>query len=93
MLRLIPETKVELIGACWHGRRLRLRSRPLRPLDADGGSGPAAGLRRQPDAIVVADGTSCRHQIADGARRRALHVVRLLERLLPATTKGGSASA
>ena len=24
-------------------------------------------IRRQPDAVVVADGTSCRHQIADGA--------------------------
>ena len=31
-----------------------------------------------PDAIVVADGTSCRHQIADGAGRRALHVARVL---------------
>jgi Fe-S oxidoreductase len=26
-------------------------------------------IRKQPDAIVVADGTSCRHQIADGAQR------------------------
>jgi len=39
-------------------------------------------LRAAPDAIVVADGTSCRHQIADGARREALHVARLLARLL-----------
>ncbi|MEM6305211.1 MAG: FAD-binding and (Fe-S)-binding domain-containing protein [Pseudomonadota bacterium] len=31
------------------------------------------------DAIVVADGTSCRHQIADGTPRRAVHVARLLE--------------
>ncbi|MDV7143454.1 FAD-linked oxidase C-terminal domain-containing protein [Tropicimonas sp. TH_r6] len=31
------------------------------------------------DAIVVADGTSCRHQIADGTPRRALHVARLLD--------------
>ena len=35
-----------------------------------------------PDAIVVADGTSCRHQIRDGAQREAIHVARLLERLL-----------
>jgi Fe-S oxidoreductase len=41
-------------------------------------------LRKQPGAIVVADGTSCRHQIADGAQREALHVARLLERLLVA---------
>ena len=31
-----------------------------------------------PDALVVADGTSCRHQIADGAGREAVHVARLL---------------
>ena len=38
-------------------------------------------MRNAPDAIVVADGTSCRHQIADGAEREALHVARVLERL------------
>lgn len=31
------------------------------------------------DALVVADGTSCRHQIADGTPRQAMHVARLLE--------------
>ena len=31
------------------------------------------------DALVVTDGTSCRHQIADGAGRDALHVARVLE--------------
>ncbi len=30
------------------------------------------------EALVVADGTSCRHQIADGAGREAIHVARLL---------------
>ena len=35
-------------------------------------------VRAQADAIVVADGTSCRHQIADGAQREAVHVARLL---------------
>ncbi|WP_028222087.1 FAD-binding and (Fe-S)-binding domain-containing protein [Paraburkholderia oxyphila] len=34
------------------------------------------------DALVVADGTSCRHQIADGASARALHVAQVLERAL-----------
>jgi hypothetical protein len=32
--------------------------------------------------LVVADGTSCRHQIADGAGREAVHVARVLERAL-----------
>jgi Fe-S oxidoreductase len=31
------------------------------------------------DTLVVASGTSCRHQIADGAGREALHVARVLE--------------
>lgn len=35
-------------------------------------------VRDAPDALIVADGTSCRHQIADGAGREALHVARVL---------------
>ncbi|MDP3700778.1 MAG: FAD-linked oxidase C-terminal domain-containing protein [Hylemonella sp.] len=35
-------------------------------------------VRAKADAIVVADGTSCRHQIADGAQREAVHVAKLL---------------
>jgi len=35
------------------------------------------------ETLLVADGTSCRHQIADGAGRQALHVARVLERALP----------
>ena len=38
----------------------------------------AAGL----DTVLVADGTSCRHQIADGAQREAVHVARVLARAL-----------
>jgi Fe-S oxidoreductase len=34
------------------------------------------------DTLIVADGTSCRHQIADGAGREAVHVIRVLERAL-----------
>jgi Fe-S oxidoreductase len=34
------------------------------------------------DALLVADGTSCRHQIADGAGRKAVHVARVLEQAL-----------
>jgi FAD/FMN-containing dehydrogenase/Fe-S oxidoreductase len=39
-------------------------------------------VRNQPDAIVVADGTSCRHQIRDGAQREAIHVALLLAQQL-----------
>jgi FAD/FMN-containing dehydrogenase/Fe-S oxidoreductase len=34
------------------------------------------------DELIVADGTSCRHQIHDGAGRPALHVAQVLERAL-----------
>ena len=39
-------------------------------------------VRQAPDAIIVADGTSCRHQIKDGAGRDAIHAVSLLARCL-----------
>jgi len=35
-----------------------------------------------PDDVVVADGTSCRHQIRDLGGREAIHSVRLLDRAL-----------
>jgi FAD/FMN-containing dehydrogenase/Fe-S oxidoreductase len=35
-------------------------------------------IRKFPGAIVVADGTSCRHQIQDGAKREAVHAAVLL---------------
>jgi Fe-S oxidoreductase len=34
------------------------------------------------EALVVADGTSCRQQIEHGVGRRALHVARVLEQAL-----------
>jgi len=36
-------------------------------------------IRKDPNAMVVADGTSCRHQIADGASREAVHIAKILE--------------
>ncbi len=37
-----------------------------------------------PGTVIVADGTSCRHQIADGTRRQAVHVATLLAESLDA---------
>jgi Fe-S oxidoreductase len=37
-----------------------------------------------PDALIVADGTSCRHQIHDRTERAALHVARVLDMSLAA---------
>ncbi len=38
-------------------------------------------VRKHPDAIIVADGTSCRHQIAHGSGRQVRHVALLLDEL------------
>jgi len=43
---------------------------PILPRGADDGT------------LIVADGTSCRHQIRDGSDRDAIHVVRVLEQAL-----------
>jgi Fe-S oxidoreductase len=42
--------------------------------------------RTSPETVIVADGTSCRHQIADGAGRRAIHVAQVLADALEETT-------
>ncbi|MEQ9326554.1 MAG: FAD-linked oxidase C-terminal domain-containing protein [Rhodospirillales bacterium] len=34
------------------------------------------------ETLIVADGTSCRHQIGDGAGREALHVARILDKAI-----------
>jgi Fe-S oxidoreductase len=87
VLRLIPDAKPELIESSCGGMAgsfgYEANHYDLSMQMAEASLLPA--LRRQPDAIVVADGTSCRHQIADGAGREAVHVARLLERLLPAS--------
>ena len=35
-------------------------------------------IRQAPDSWVVADGTSCRHQIHDGTQRNAVHIAKIL---------------
>ena len=35
-------------------------------------------IRKSPDSWVVADGTSCRHQIHDGTQRDAVHIAQIL---------------
>ena len=35
-------------------------------------------IRRMPNSSIVADGTSCRHQIHDGTNRNAVHIAKIL---------------
>ena len=45
-------------------------------------------IRKSPDSWVVADGTSCRHQIHDGTQRDAVHIAQILAAHLREKTKG-----
>jgi hypothetical protein len=51
-------------------------------------------IRQAPDdALIVADGTSCRHQIADGTGRAASHVARVLAMALDGAADSGHPAA
>ena len=84
VLKLIPEAKPELIESSCCGMAgsfgYEAEHHDVSMAMAEASLLPA--IRKSPDAIVVADGTSCRHQIADGAAREAVHVALLMERLL-----------
>ena len=85
-LTLIPDLEVEQIrtsccgmagafgyGADTHEYSMEMAEMDLLPAVRDAGA----------EVLIVADGTSCRHQIADGAGRQARHGVRLREEALP----------
>jgi len=84
VLKLIPGAKPELIESSCCGMAgsfgFEARHQAVSMQMAEAQLLPA--IRRQPDAVLVADGTSCRHQIADGAQRQAVHAARLLASLL-----------
>ncbi|MFT3957481.1 MAG: FAD-linked oxidase C-terminal domain-containing protein [Piscinibacter sp.] len=80
VLKLIPGAKPELIeSSCCgmagsfgyeaehHAASLQMAELSLLP-----------AVRAAGEAWIVADGASCRHQIADGAQREAMHVARVL---------------
>jgi Fe-S oxidoreductase len=80
-LQLVPELAVELIPSSCCGMAGNFGLRPEN-LDVSRRMAEATLLpavrRAGADTVLVADGTSCRHQIADGAAREALHVARVL---------------
>jgi FAD/FMN-containing dehydrogenase/Fe-S oxidoreductase len=87
MLKLVPELAVETVESSCCGMAgafgydaatidvsLKMGELSLLP----------AVRKSAADALIVADGTSCRHQIHDGAEREALHVARVLAMSLEA---------
>jgi Fe-S oxidoreductase len=80
-LRLIPDLDVETIDSscCGMAGSFGFHAGTIDASLAMGELSLLPAVRKAPaDAIVVADGTSCRHQIKDGAGREAVHVVRVL---------------
>ena len=84
-LALVPELKVETIESSCCGMAgafgyeashyevsMKMAEASLLPVVRAAGEG----------TLLVADGTSCRHQIADGAARQAVHVAQVLARAL-----------
>ena len=85
VLRLVPGLAVETIEASCCGMAgafgydaatyeasMQMAELALLPAVRDAGA----------DALIVADGTSCRHQIRDGSGRGAVHVARVLQEAL-----------
>ncbi len=81
VLKLIPELQTELIESSCCGMAgsfgydaehydvsIQMAEASLLPKVREAGK----------DTLIIADGTSCRHQIHDGAQREAIHVARVL---------------
>ncbi|BEP35531.1 FAD-binding and (Fe-S)-binding domain-containing protein [Variovorax sp. V59] len=88
VLRLIPGAEPELIesSCCGMAGSFGYEARHIDVSMQMAEASLLPAIRARPDAIVVADGTSCRHQIGDGVQREAVHVAVLLERhLVPPT--------
>ncbi|NND43307.1 MAG: FAD-binding oxidoreductase, partial [Silicimonas sp.] len=84
-LSLLPDTDVEVIetsccgmaGAFGYNIETYETSRAMAELDL------APAIRKaDTETLIVADGTSCRHQVADLTTRKPIHMARLLEMAL-----------
>jgi len=96
-LRLVPGLQVETVtasccgmaGAFGYGAETYAVSMAMGELSL-----LPAVRAAESDTLIVADGTSCRHQIRDGAGRDAVHVARVLARALDtAATDGANRNA
>jgi Fe-S oxidoreductase len=97
-LKLVPDLEVETIessccgmaGSFGYHADTEAISRAMAELSL------LPAVRQAPaEAVIVADGTSCRHQIRDGTGREAIHVARVLAMSLnaPASTRSHASGA
>jgi Fe-S oxidoreductase len=80
-LRLIPQLSVETIesSCCGMAGSFGYHVDTIEVSQKMGELSLLPAVRKAPaDALIVADGTSCRHQIFDGSKREAAHVARVL---------------
>ncbi len=80
-LKLVPDLQVETIesSCCGMAGAFGFHADTIEVSRAMGELSLLPAVRKAPDdALIVADGTSCRHQIHDGAGREAVHVARVL---------------
>jgi Fe-S oxidoreductase len=81
VLKLIPDLKVESIesSCCGMAGSFGYAADTIDVSLAMGELSLLPTVRKaDPDTLIVADGTSCRHQIHDGTGRDAIHVARVL---------------
>ena len=81
LLKLIPNAKPELIetSCCGMAGSFGYESEHMDVSMQMAGLQLLPAIEKAPDALLVADGSSCRHQIKDGASRQALHLAQILE--------------
>jgi Fe-S oxidoreductase len=87
VLKLIPDLAVETIesSCCGMAGSFGYHAETIDVSLAMGELSLLPAVRNAPaDAIIVADGTSCRHQIKDGTGREAIHVAQVLAMSLAA---------
>ena len=80
-LRLVPELSVETVesSCCGMAGAFGYQAETIAVSKAMGELSLLPAVRAATaDTLIVADGTSCRHQIADGTGRTALHVAQVL---------------
>ena len=80
VIQLIPQAKVDLIesSCCGMAGSFGYEASHLEVSKQMAEANLLPSIRNNEDACVVADGTSCRHQIVDGTKRDAIHVALLL---------------
>lgn len=95
VLRAVPELKVETVesSCCGMAGSFGYKADTIDVSLKMGELSLLPAVRNAPDdAIIVADGTSCRHQIHDGAGREAMHVARVLAMSLAAAEQKADTS-